>query len=264
MTTENRMIQRYTSPRVAQIKGEKGEYHTLINSYLKEWNDCLTNDSNKLHLTQLLADFLLSDESALGKDAFVTKGRTCYNISTKPGSVLHEIPELFSYQREADPRLAFHAVYSSATHNTCVVADDTDVFILLVFVEDKATKNLYYRQGTKAFKAGVTYHDVKALAQHLGGELCKRLSAYHVLTGIYFTQPFFGRSKYKCFQKMQANQDSLKLLDMLAQPHARCEEIIDFILHILYNRPRREKTPVDSRYAMMMSGKGNKRKFTPT
>jgi len=47
---------------------------------------------------------------------------------------------LFSYQREADPRLAFHAVYAAATHNTCVVADETDVYILLLFVADKAIK----------------------------------------------------------------------------------------------------------------------------
>ena len=39
---------------------------------------------------------------------------------------------------------------------------------------------------------------------------------------------------------------------------------IDFILRILYNRPRKEKTPGDSRYAMMMSGKGKIRKFTPS
>ena len=63
---------------------------------------------------------------------------------------------------------------------------------------------------------------------------------------------------------MQTDQESIKLLHTLAQSHARCEEIIDFILHIIYNRPRREKTPGDSRYAMMMSSKGKKRKFTPS
>ena len=154
---------------------------------LKEWNDFLTNESNKLQLTQLLADFRLSDESTLGRDVYVTKGHVCYCLLSEPGSVSCEIPELFSYQREADPHLAFHAVYSSATQNTCVVADDTDVFILLLFVADKATKNLYFRQGTKNSKAGITYHDVKALAQHLGRELCNSLPAFHVLTGSDFT-----------------------------------------------------------------------------
>ena len=85
-----------------------------------------------------------------------------------------------------------------------------------------------------------------------------------MLTGSDFTQPFYGRSKYKCFKKMQTDQERIKLLDTLAQPHARCEEIIDFILHVIYNRPKREKTPGDSRYAMMMSGKGKKKKFTPS
>ena len=38
--------------------------------------------------------------------------------------------------------------------------------------------------------------------------------------------------------------------------------MIDFILYVLYNRPRKEKTPGDSHYAMKISGKGKKRKFT--
>jgi len=231
---------------------------------VSEWNDFLTNDSNKLQLTQHLADFILSDESTLGRDVFVTKGHMCYCLPSEPESVSRAIPELFSYQREADPRLAFHAVYSTATHNTCVVADDTDVFILLLFVADKATKNVYFRQGTKYSKAGITYHDVKALAQHLGREVCKSLPAFHVLTGSDFTQPFYGRSKYRCFKKMQSNPGNMKLLSTLEQPEAKSDEVIDFILHILYNRPKREKTPGDSRYAMMMSGKGKKRKFTPS
>ena len=39
---------------------------------------------------------------------------------------------------------------------------------------------------------------------------------------------------------------------------------LNFIPHILYNRHRKEKTPGDSCYAMMMSGKGKIRKFTPS
>ena len=78
--------------------------------------------------------------------------------------------------------MIFHAVYTTAAHNTCVVADDTDVFILLLIVADKETK---YSQ------VDITHHDVKALAQHLRKEVCKSLPAFHVLyTGSDFTQLF--------------------------------------------------------------------------
>ena len=45
-----------------------------------------------------------------------------------------EVPELQTYVTEADPRLSLHAVHSSNLYpnqSVCVVADDTDVYILL-------------------------------------------------------------------------------------------------------------------------------------
>ena len=78
----------------------------------------LLNESNKLQLTQHLADFLLLDESTLGRDVFVTIRDIC-------ATVFRQNPELFFNQREAAPRLAFHTKYLTATQNTCVVADDT-------------------------------------------------------------------------------------------------------------------------------------------
>ena len=66
------------------------------------------------------------------------------------------------------------------------------------------------------------------------------------------------------FKKIQSNPSSKKLLSTFEPPEAKCDEVIDFILHILYNRLRKGKTPEDSHYAMMMmSGKGQIRKFTP-
>ena len=46
--------------------------------------------------------------------------------------------------------------------------------------------------------------------------------------------------------------------------NADVDKVIDFVLHIIYNRPLREKKPGDSRYAMLFVKKGKKTKFAPT
>ena len=256
-------------PTLSKGRQEKGRERILADlsqklPNIRDWNDFLTNRINKLQITQLLANFLLSGESDIEKDIFVTKGSLCMYLPQDASHPSVEVPELHSSQKEADPRLALHAVYATARHTgTCVVADDTDVYILLIFVADKCTFNLYFRQGTTSSKEGITYHNVKALANHLGEQICKCLPAFHVLTGSDYTQPFFGRSKFCCFKKMQKNPDTMILLSSLDSTDADVDKVIDFTLHVIYNRPKKEKTPGDSRYAMLFSGKGKKRKFTP-
>ena len=111
-----------------------------------------------------------------------------------------EVPELQTYVTEADPRLALHAVYSSNLYpnqSVCVVADDTDVYILLLSVASQMKSTLLFRQGTS-----IEYHNVSALAEHLGYECCKNLPAFHALTGCDFTYTFYGRSKNRAFNMM--------------------------------------------------------------
>ena len=60
---------------------------------------------------------------------------------------------------------------------------------------------------------------------------------------------------------MQKNPDTMILLSSLDSTDV--DKVIDLTLRVIYNRPKKEKTPGDSRYAMLFSGKGKKRKFTP-
>ena len=76
--------------------------------------------------------------------------------------------------------------------------------------------------------------------------------------------PFFGRSKFTAFKKVLKHPISCDLLSSLKSQEADEEKLVDFVLHIVYNRPRKERVPGDSRYAMLFSGKGNSKKFTST
>ena len=231
---------------------------------LSDWNDFLTNDVNKLQVTQLLADYLLSGDSHINKDVYVTKGSKCMFLLANESGPGTEISDLHSFHREADPRLALDAVYASSKHaGTCVVADDTDVYILLLFVARQCGGLLYFRQGTSTSKVGITYHNIKELAEHLGPELCECLPAFHVVTGSDYTQPFFGRSKFQIFRKVQKNLHMLTLLSTLGSSEPNLDEVVDFVLHVVYNRPKKEKTPGESRYAMLFHHKAKKRVLTP-
>ena len=124
----------------------------------------------------LLADFFLTESKNLGKDVYVTKGNQCYQSTVEVPNNAVEVPELKSNHREADPRITLHTVFASLTDESsavCVVADDTDIYILLLYVPQYCSGKVYFRQGTGSSNDGITYDDVKSLANHLGEAVCQ-------------------------------------------------------------------------------------------
>ena len=71
----------------------------------------------------------------------------------------------------------------------CIVADDTDVYILLLFVAVSCESHVYFRQGTKTSQEGIKYHNVKAVAYHLGNDACRSLHAFHVALEVITPSP---------------------------------------------------------------------------
>ena len=63
---------------------------------------------------------------------------------------------------------------------------------------------------------------------------------------------------------MMSKTQSHKLLLSLYTPYFLFEDIIDFVLHIIYNRPKKEENLIDSRYAMIYTRKGKNKKFAST
>ena len=207
----------------------------------KDWSDFLTNKFNKFQVISLLVDFILSVNFKSEKDIIINCGSEYYLKTTE--MIISQIPELTSSHREADPRLAFHAVYASSrlsNGSVCVVSDDTDVYILLLFVCSMASTNIYFRQGTN--KKGIEYHNVTSLGELLGDKVCSVLPCLHALTVTDFMYPFFRRTKFQTFKRMLEKQ-STKYLISLKTENVNIAAVIDFILHTVYNRPKKEKTP---------------------
>ena len=51
----------------------------------------------------------------------------------------------------------------------------------------------------------------------------------------------------------------MDLLSSMNTDHADIEKVMYFMLHAIYNRPKRDKSPGDSRYAMLYVGKDEKK-----
>ena len=134
----------------------------------------------------LLTDFFVTKSKNVGKDIYVTKGNQCYQSTVEVPNEAMEVPDLKLNHREADPRIALHTVYASLTDESsavCVVADDMDVYILLLlYMSQYCSGEVYFRQCTGSSNHGITYHDVKSLANYLGEAVCKIMPAFHALT----------------------------------------------------------------------------------
>ena len=147
-----------------------------------EWSEFLSNRKNKLQLCNLLADYFTSGVTATEKVLFVTKEKICY--IKRPNQIRQVCPLLYSEHKEADHRIASHAKYVSDNDNNenssiTIVADDTDIYILLIRIACYCCSILYSCQGTSSSKAGITYHNVSAAASEFGESICKILPSFH-------------------------------------------------------------------------------------
>ena len=128
-------------------------------------------------------------------------------------------------------RLACHSVYAAklTRKSVCVVADNIDVFVLLLHVLINCNETLYLRQGTTS-RDGITYHNVTSWSSQLGEKICAKLPAFHSLTGSDFTKSFFGRSKINSFTKLLPKPKSMDLMSSMNTDYADIEKVTYFVL----------------------------------
>ena len=158
-----------------------------------EWQDFLSNHNNKFQFTNLISDYLL-EKASFSKDIYVTKGQFCY--SKKLHATITTVEVLFSNHREADQKISNHVLFAlSPELSVCVVSDDTDIYILMLYIAKHCNENLYFRQGTHSSEEGIMYHHINPLAAQFSDEIWNISPIFHVLTGCDYTNTFYRRSK---------------------------------------------------------------------
>ena len=149
------------------------------------------------------------------------------------------IPELDSSHREVDQKISTHVPYAgqNSSNKVSVISDDVDIYLSLINIARLVKSCLYFRQGKTKDKEGITYHNIHAISNHLGEEICSVLPAFYTLVGSDFTNSFFNRLKIQALKKMLRISNFHKLLLSLPSGEPNISEVTDFVLHFVYNRP---------------------------
>ena len=64
----------------------------------------------------------------------------------------------------------------------CIVADDTDIYLSLIHISHEIKSSVFFGQGNVNDKDGITFHDVKSIADTLRPEICQILLCFDALT----------------------------------------------------------------------------------
>ena len=81
--------------------------------------------------------------------------------------------------------------------------------------------------------------------------MCEILPCFHALTRSEYTNLFFGKTKVQSFKQMVAAPSLVSLLSSMKSENVDIPAETKFILQILYNSPKTEKTPGKTRYRML-------------
>ena len=109
-------------------------------------------------------------------------------------------------EADADSLIVNTAIGVCSEHETVVIAEDTDILVLLCHhaVSDQS-KGIYMKQEAKASTAKVAkegkFWDIHALQALLGVDLCKHLPFLHALLGCDTTSRLFGVGKVVSLKK---------------------------------------------------------------
>ena len=108
----------------------------------------------------------------------------------------------------ADLNIAMYATSYSAHKNVTVIAEDTDILILLLsLATDDSEFNLDMKSDRlQKTKEEQYFHDIKFYRKILGEDIVKGLLFLHAFSGCDTTSSFYGIGKIKCFQKYLLNQ----------------------------------------------------------
>ena len=86
-----------------------------------------------------------------------------------------------------------------------------------------------------------------------------------LLLGLISQDLFIVAQKYKASKKKLSQFSTAKLISSISSKKAIIAQVIDFILHVVYNRPKRKSREKfhtgESRYAMPFITKGKTKKF---
>ena len=201
------------SARKARGPGGCRVYKLYANSPLPPQKQILIVAESKKQLIQIIVDTLVSEGVVPGsyQSKLIIIGQDYTPIEIAPGGVVIRRADLRTTHEEADVIIVAQAIYAAKEErkHVAVVADDTDVYILLLY--HYQAELLTVSMKLQSTQSGRTVIDIAATVQSLHNIVPELLPA-HALSGCDTVAMFHGIGKAKMLKAVQTNKCSLSLL----------------------------------------------------
>ena len=201
------------SARKARGPGGCRAYKLSANSPLPPQKQILTVAENKKQLIQIIVETLISEGVVPGsyQSRLIITGQEYTPIEIAPAGVVIRRADLRTTYEEADVIIEAQVIYAAKEEgrNVVIVADDTDVYILLLYHYQAESLTVPMKlQSTQSERALI---DIAATVQNLQNIVPELLPA-HALSGCDTVAMCHGIGKGKVLKAVQMNKWSLGFL----------------------------------------------------
>ena len=167
------------------------------------------------------------------------------NKAKRLSSVNHTtktIHHLHLHHQEANSKMIYHLTILEENSQVIIRTSGIDVLVIaLGFLEYiPESINLWLEFGLYA-KNSLRYIDVRKLLNKLGRDLCRALSAFHVLTGSEYTAAFLRKGKIRSLKTLEKDKTAQTVFgDMEFSAGIQEEEfkVIEKFTCALYGKPK--------------------------
>lgn len=212
--------------RGSRATGVSRVHHLQVDSKLPAQKIVLASSQNKKQLMQLIVDDLVQDkkfhEDNTQHHKLVVTGQDPVPIEISEGGVVISRADLATSHEEADiiiVQQVLSCVAENSESNITIVADDTDVFVLMLHYYHMANlKNIVLMESP--IKGRTVVHIGKTVQKH--SEIIEGILPAHALSGCDTVASYFGIGKATVLKMLRSGHS----LDLLGAPGHTMESVI--------------------------------------
>ncbi len=130
-------------------------------------------------------------------------------------------------EEDADLLIAQTAVQSAATKNTVLVADDTDLVIMLCYYADPDGFDLSMQFSTRGTTKKNRIWDIKVTQSELGADICNNILFIHAILGCDTTSRLYGLGKGLSMKRFTSSALFRDKAEQFCKKDATVDDVID-------------------------------------
>lgn len=211
--------------------------------------------------------------SILGEtELFFALDNTCYKFAVSNGQIKkEETQDLQSEHEEADTRIVFHLHYvmrisPSSITNVCVRANDTDIFVNLLYyaLHQQEGQYVWMDVGLNSTN-NRRYISIQDICKSVDSDFVEALPALHSFTGSDYTAAFYRKGKIRPYNIMEKTPKYAQALALLGHDEEIRETVtttIEEFVCELYGE-RKSASVNETRYAIFQNLYAPKKKNEP-